>query len=160
MTSSPFLVCMSHSPGDLLLVPLPPRLQIEMMTFPVCIFQSALLWFCVNVMKRFLLRAPLLPFPHPLPVPFFAPRLPCRLVAVADALLGMINIDLRLLFLLLLPRFPAGSDNRLSQSNSAYVHTNPEVECKLDLLCGKKKNQGRLGPEDLMSPEYFVLPVS
>jgi hypothetical protein len=75
MTTSPFLVYMSHFPGDLLLVPLPPRLQIGMMTFPVCIFQSALLWFCANV----LLRAPLLPFPSSTSCPFL--RTPSALQA-------------------------------------------------------------------------------
>jgi hypothetical protein len=40
--------------------------------------------------------------PPPLPVPLFALVLPCSLVAVADALLGMVDIDLLLLLLLLL----------------------------------------------------------
>jgi hypothetical protein len=45
----------------------------------------------------------LLVFPE-LPIPLFALDLPRRLVAVADALLGMVNIEL--LLLLPLPLFP------------------------------------------------------
>jgi hypothetical protein len=40
--------------------------------------------------------------PPPLPVPLFALALLSRLVAVADSLLGMVNIDLLLLLSVLL----------------------------------------------------------
>jgi hypothetical protein len=55
--------------------------------------------FCLIVMMRFLFRVLCFLVPPPLPVPWFAPALPQRLVAVANALLGMVNIDLLLLFL-------------------------------------------------------------
>jgi hypothetical protein len=92
---------------------LPPRLQIATMKFPfrisypaltytdkgrqdrkispkVCVFHLDLLWFRVIVMTRFLFLVP----PPLLPVPFFALVLPRR--PVANALLGMANIDLLL----------------------------------------------------------------
>jgi hypothetical protein len=53
------------------------------------------------VRLRFLSRAQvLLAFPPPHPLPLFALNMPCRLAAVADALLGMVNSDLLLLLLL------------------------------------------------------------
>jgi hypothetical protein len=88
---------MSHPYGDLLLMPRPPRLQIVMMKFTFRVFHPVLLWFRVIVMSRFLFRAQCFLDPPPLPVPLFAPALPRRLMAVTDALLGMVNIDLLLL---------------------------------------------------------------
>jgi hypothetical protein len=67
----------------------PPRLQIVMMKIPCCIFQPAHR-FCVIVMMRALFRALCFRVSPPSPVPLFAP--PPRLVA--DAFLGMLNIDL------------------------------------------------------------------
>jgi hypothetical protein len=53
------------------------------------------------VMLRFLSRAPaFLAFPLPPPLLLIALDLPYRVVAVADALLGMVNSDLLLLLLL------------------------------------------------------------
>jgi hypothetical protein len=58
---------------------------------------TVLLWFCVMGTLSFLSRAPAcLAFPPPPPLLLFALNLPCRLVAVADALLGMVNSDLLL----------------------------------------------------------------
>jgi hypothetical protein len=60
-----------------------------------------MLWFCVMVMLRCLSGAPVfLAFPPPPPHLLFALSLPCRLAAVADALLGMVNSDLLLRLLL------------------------------------------------------------
>jgi hypothetical protein len=60
-----------------------------------------LLWFCVMLMLRFLSRTPVfLAFPPPPPLLLFALNLPCRLAAMVDALLGMVNSDLLLLLLL------------------------------------------------------------
>jgi hypothetical protein len=42
----------------------------------------------------------------PLPIPFPALNLLCRLLALADALFGMANVDLLLLLHLLLPKSP------------------------------------------------------
>jgi hypothetical protein len=59
-----------------------------------------MLWFCVMVMLRCLSHAQeFLAFPPPHPLLLFALNLPCRLAAVADALLGMVNSDLLLLLL-------------------------------------------------------------
>jgi hypothetical protein len=55
------------------------------------------LWFHMILMTRFLFCATCFLVPPPLPVPFFALALRRRLVAVADALLGMIDIDFLLL---------------------------------------------------------------
>jgi hypothetical protein len=93
----PFL---SHPPGDLLLMLQPPRLQIVKMNFPFRLFHPVLLWFRVLVVMRFLFRVLCFLVPPPLSVPLFPFVRPCTLVAVADALLVMVNIDLRLLCLL------------------------------------------------------------
>jgi hypothetical protein len=67
-----------------------------MMKFPFGVSRTALLWFCVTVMLRFLSRTPVfLVFPPPLLLASL--NLPCRLAA--DALLDMVNSDLRLLLL-------------------------------------------------------------
>jgi hypothetical protein len=58
-----------------------------------------LLWFHVILMMRFLLHVLCFLVPPPFPVPLFALTLPHRLEAMADALLGMCNIDLLLLLL-------------------------------------------------------------
>jgi hypothetical protein len=51
---------------------------------------------------RFLSQAPVFrAFPPPPPLLLFALDLPCRMAAVADALLGMVNSDFLLLLLLL-----------------------------------------------------------
>jgi hypothetical protein len=60
---------------------------------------AVLLWLHVIVMMRFLLQILCFLVPPSLPVPWITPALPRRLVA--DALLGMLNIDLILLRLLL-----------------------------------------------------------
>jgi hypothetical protein len=91
-----FLVCMALSPLSLLLL---PRLPTVMTRFSLGVSHTALLWFRVMVMPKFLSRAPVyLAFPPPLLL--FALDLPCRLAAVAHALLGMVN---SVLLLLLLP---------------------------------------------------------
>jgi hypothetical protein len=62
---------------------------------------TVLLWFCVMVMLRLLSRALVfLAFPPSPPLLLFALNLPCKLAAVADALLGMVNSYLLLLLLL------------------------------------------------------------
>jgi hypothetical protein len=77
-----------------------PRLPTAMTKFSFRVSHTVLLWFCVMVMLRFLSRAPVfLAFPPPPPLILFALNLPCRLVAVANALLGMVNSDLLLLLL-------------------------------------------------------------
>jgi hypothetical protein len=58
-----------------------------------------LLWFHVILMMRFLLRVLCFLVPPPFSVPLFALTLPHRLEAMADAVLGMFNIDLLLLLL-------------------------------------------------------------
>jgi hypothetical protein len=61
---------------------------------------TVLLWLCVMVMLRFLSRAPLfLAFPPPPPLLLFALNLTCRLAAVANDLLGMVNSDVPILLL-------------------------------------------------------------
>jgi hypothetical protein len=68
--------------------------QTVVLKFPFRVFHLLLLWFWVTAMMRFLFRVlRFLVFP-PLPFLFFALDLPCRLVA--DALLGMVDIDLHL----------------------------------------------------------------
>jgi hypothetical protein len=62
------------------------------------ISHTALLWFRVMVIRRFLFCAPVfLTFPPPPPLLFFALNLPCRLAVAAVALSGMVNSDLPLL---------------------------------------------------------------
>jgi hypothetical protein len=80
------LVYMSCPLGNLLLVLPPPHLHTVMMKF---LFLPVLLWFGVIVMMRFLFHVLCFLVPPPLPVPLFV--LPLGLVA--DALLGMGNID-------------------------------------------------------------------
>jgi hypothetical protein len=63
---------------------------------PLLVFHPVLLWFRVIVMMTLLFQALCLIVFLLLPVPLFALDLPCRLVAVADALLGMVTIDLLL----------------------------------------------------------------
>jgi hypothetical protein len=63
---------------------------------PLLVFHPVLLWFRVTVMMRLLFTALCLIVFLLLSVPVFALDLPCRLVAVADALLDMITIDLLL----------------------------------------------------------------
>jgi hypothetical protein len=78
-----------------------PRLPAAMTKLSFRVSHTVLLWFCVMVMLRFLSRAPVfLAFPPPPPLLLFALNLPCRLAAVADALLDMVNSDLLLLHLL------------------------------------------------------------
>jgi hypothetical protein len=57
MMRSPFLVYMSHTPGDLLLVLRPPRLQTPMIKLPFFVFHPVLLWLRVIVMMRLSFRA-------------------------------------------------------------------------------------------------------
>jgi hypothetical protein len=65
------------------------------------VFHPVLRWFRVLVMMMFLFCALCLGAPSPLPVHLLDLLLPRRLVAVARAFLGMVNIS-RLLFRLLL----------------------------------------------------------
>jgi hypothetical protein len=98
MTRFTFLVCIALSPISLLPMLLLPRLQTVMTKFSFHVSHNVLLWFCVMVMLRFLSHAPMfLAFTPPPPLLLFALNLPCRLAAVADALLGMVNSDLLLL---------------------------------------------------------------
>jgi hypothetical protein len=88
---------------------------------PIPRSHTVLLWFCVMAMLKFLSRALVfLAFPPPPPLLLFALNLPCRLAAVADALLGMINFDL--LFLLLSPPcYPDHSRCRRHASPAAVL---------------------------------------
>jgi hypothetical protein len=62
------------------------------------------------VMLRFLLHAPVfLAFPPTPLLLLFTLNLPCRLVAMADALLGMVNSNLLLLLLLAINSMPLSS---------------------------------------------------
>jgi hypothetical protein len=75
-----------------------PCLPAVMMKSPIRVSHTVLLWFRVMVMLRFLSCALVfLAFPHPSPLLLFALHLPCRLVAVANALSGMLYSDLLLL---------------------------------------------------------------
>jgi hypothetical protein len=94
----PFLVYTSGPLRDLLLTLQPPHLQTVMMKFPFRGFHPVLVWFRSTVMLRFLFHALCFLVPPPFPVHLFAFHLACRLVAVADALLAMLKLDLRLLF--------------------------------------------------------------
>jgi hypothetical protein len=62
--------------------------------------------------------------PPPPPLLLFALNLLCRLAAVADALLGMVNFDLLLLLLLLLPgaALTASSDDFHSSNATCACH--------------------------------------
>jgi hypothetical protein len=105
MTRFAFLVCMPLSPLSLLPMLLLPRLPTVLTKFSFHVSRIMLLWFCVRVMLRFLSRTPVfLAIPPPPPLLLFALDLPCRLAAVADTLLGMVNSDLLLLLLLLVLR--------------------------------------------------------
>jgi hypothetical protein len=73
-----------------------PRLQTVMIKFS---FHLVLLWFRV-VVERFLFPALCFVAFPPLPIPLVALAPSRRLVAVADTLLGIVNIDLLLLLLL------------------------------------------------------------
>jgi hypothetical protein len=86
------------SPLSLLPMMLLPRLPTVMTKFSFRVSHTALLWYCVMVMLRFFSRAAVfLAFPPLLLL--FALNLPCRLVAMAHALLGVVNSDLLLLLL-------------------------------------------------------------
>jgi hypothetical protein len=73
-----------------------------MMKFSFRVSHTVLLWFYVMAMLRFLSSgscAPVFlafPPPPPLLLILFALNLPCRLAAVVNALLGMVNFDLLL----------------------------------------------------------------
>jgi hypothetical protein len=117
----PQVSCVSGTPGqisdDEIRIPrlhgtFPPQPSAHaaatvMAKFSFRVSHTVLLWFCVMAMLWFLSRAPVfLAFPPPPPLLLFALNLPCRLAAVADALLGMVNSDL--FFLLLLRKVPNG----------------------------------------------------
>jgi hypothetical protein len=71
-----------------------------MMKFPFRDSYTALLWFRVMEMLRFLFCAQVfLVFTPPPPLLVFDLNLPCRLVAAADAFSGMVYTDLLLLLL-------------------------------------------------------------
>jgi hypothetical protein len=75
----------------------PPQLQTVMMKFPFCVFHPVLLWFRGMAMMRFLFRAACILVCPLLPIPLCALVLPSRLVAMVNALLGMVYIDSLLL---------------------------------------------------------------
>jgi hypothetical protein len=77
-----------------------------------------LLWFRVIVMTRFLFRVLCFLIPPPLPASLFTLALPRRLVAVADALLGMVDIDL----LLLLPS-PCSACKEVESCSSCAIYS-------------------------------------
>jgi hypothetical protein len=84
--------------GDLLLLLQPCYLQPALIKIPFRSFHPVLLWFRDMVMRRLLSSAQyLLAFPPSLPLPLFTLDLPRRLAALADALSGMVNLDLLLL---------------------------------------------------------------
>jgi hypothetical protein len=75
-----------------------PCLPTVMMKFPFGVSYTALLWVRVMEMLRFLFCAKVfLVFTPPPPLLVFDLNLPCRLVAAADAFLGMVYTDLLLL---------------------------------------------------------------
>jgi hypothetical protein len=79
---------MALSPLSLLPMLLLPRLPTVLTKFFFCVSHIVLLWFCVMVMLKNLSRALVfLAFSPPPPLLLFALNLPCRLAAVADALL-------------------------------------------------------------------------
>jgi hypothetical protein len=108
---------MALSPLSLLPMLLLPRLPTVMTRFSFLVSHTALLWFRVMVMPKFLSHAPeFLAFPPPLLL--FALDLPCGLAAVAHALLGMINSIL----LLLLPMPLILMQSALSPYNGPPLH--------------------------------------
>lgn len=74
---SPFLVCMSHAPDNLLPMLQPLRVQAATMQSPFRVFHSALLYLHVTVMARFLFHGLCLLVLTPLPVPLFTLKLDC-----------------------------------------------------------------------------------
>jgi hypothetical protein len=75
-----------------------PHLLTVPMTFPFRVSPTALPWFRVLVMLRFLLcTKAFLALAPPLPLLLFAVNLPFMLAAAADALSGVLNTDLHLL---------------------------------------------------------------
>jgi hypothetical protein len=75
-----------------------PRLPTVMTKFSFRVSHTVLLWFCVMVMLRLLSCTPVfLAFPPPPPLLLFFLNLPCKLAAVADALLAIVHSDLLLL---------------------------------------------------------------
>jgi hypothetical protein len=89
----------------LLLLTLHP-LAAVIMKFPFRSFHPVLVWFRATVMLRFLFHALCFLVPPPFPVHLFAFHLACRRVAVANALLAMLKLDLRLLFTALHEEYP------------------------------------------------------
>jgi hypothetical protein len=108
MMRFPFLMCMSIPHLSLLPVLLLPLLPTVMMKFLFRASHTALLWFRVMVMLRFLSRAQVfLTCPPPPPLLLFALNLPRRLAAAADDLSGIVHTCV--LRLLLLPVKPLAS---------------------------------------------------
>jgi hypothetical protein len=103
--NSPFHVCSPCPQGDLLLPLQPPHLSAVLMKLLSCVFHNKLLWFRVIVKKRVLSR---LEKKNPIGskhtreainpsssfLQMFLLNLSSRLAAVADALLGMVDINL------------------------------------------------------------------
>jgi hypothetical protein len=87
---------------------LPTSLQTVMKKFLVSAFHSVVLLYRVIVMMRFVFHVLCFLVPPPLSVPLFALALPHRLVAVADALFGMVTVDLIVLRLPFLKPSAAG----------------------------------------------------
>jgi hypothetical protein len=77
----------------------PPCLQIVATKFPFRVFHTALLWFFCDRDDEHLIPSPMLSRPSSTSAPLFALSLPHTLVAIADDLLRMVNINLLLLLL-------------------------------------------------------------
>jgi hypothetical protein len=97
-----------HELSNHLLMLLPTSLQTVMKRFLVSAFSSVVLLSRVIVMMRFVFHVLCFLVPPPLPVPLFALALPHRLVAMADALFGMVTVDLIVLRLPYLKPSAAG----------------------------------------------------
>jgi hypothetical protein len=96
----PIPLLLVSDPLSLLPVLLLPLLLTVKMNFLFGVSRAVLLCLCVLVMLQFLSCAPVfLAIPPPSPLLLVALNLPRRLVAAADALLGMVNTDLLLLLL-------------------------------------------------------------
>jgi hypothetical protein len=99
---------LQHVPSPTWLVPMPPtpHLQTAMMTFPFCNPHVPTLPLCISDDEVLSHALGFLIFPCSHPLPLCAPGLPHTPAAVADALLGMVNIphaySILLLFLHLL----------------------------------------------------------
>jgi hypothetical protein len=129
----PFLVYMSLPPLDLLPVLLPPRLLTVMMKFSFRVSHIVVLWFYVVVMLWFLPCPSLSHIYSSTSPPLVRPlNLPCSLAALADALSGMVNADLLLLFHMLPHVHPRTPRHSIAQDNmyQCFDHGGP-LACRL-----------------------------